>query len=68
MVKNLPANVRDTGWNPGWERSPGEGNGNLLQPSCLENPMDRGALQGSSWWDTSEHLLSRVRAVIISFA
>ena len=32
---------------PGLERSPGEGNGNLLQDSCLENPMDRGA-----WWTT----------------
>ena len=30
---------------PGLERSPGEGNGNLLKDSCLENPMDRGA-----WW------------------
>ena len=28
---------------PGWGRSPGGGNGNLLQYSCLENPMDRGA-------------------------
>ena len=27
---------------PGWGRSPGEGNGNLFQYSCLENPMDRG--------------------------
>ena len=32
---------------PGSERSPGEGNGNPLQYSCLENPMDRGA-----WWAT----------------
>ena len=32
---------------PGWGRSPGEGNGNPLQHSCLENPMDRGA-----WWTT----------------
>ena len=32
---------------PGWGRSPGEGNGNPLQYSCLENPMDRGA-----WWAT----------------
>ena len=32
---------------PGLERSPGEGNNNLLQYSCLENPMDKGA-----WWDT----------------
>ena len=32
---------------PGWGRSPGEGNGNPLQHSCLENPTDRGA-----WWAT----------------
>ena len=46
MVKNPPANagdVRDTGLIPGWGRSPGEGYGNLLQDSCLENPMDREA-------------------------
>ena len=45
MVKNLPANAgdeRDTGSIPGSERSPGVGNGNPLQYSCLENPMDRG--------------------------
>ena len=45
-VKNLPANagdVRDTGSIPGLGRSPEEGNGNPLQYSCLENPMDRGA-------------------------
>ena len=43
VVKNLPANVgdiRDSGLIPGSGRSPGEGNGNLLQYSCLENPMD----------------------------
>ena len=34
------------GWIPGLGRSPGEGNGNPLQYSCLENPMDRGAWQG----------------------
>ena len=48
VIKNLPANagdVRDTGSIPGWERSPGGGYGNPLQYSCLENPMDRGALQ-----------------------
>ena len=48
MVKNLPANageLRDTGSIPGLGRSPGGGNGNLLQYSCLENPMDREA-----WW------------------
>ena len=45
VVKNLPANadVRDTGSIRGLGRSPGEGNGNTLQYSCLENPMDRGA-------------------------
>ena len=46
MVKNLPANAgdaRDAGSIPGLERSPGEVNGNPLQYSCLENPMDRGA-------------------------
>ena len=36
-------NVRDLGSIPGWGRFPGEGNGNPLQYSCLENPMDRGA-------------------------
>ena len=35
--------TRDAGLNPGSERSPGEGNGNPLQYSCLGNPMDRGA-------------------------
>ena len=43
VVKNLLANAGDTGLIPGSGRSPGEGNGNLLQYSCLENPMDRGA-------------------------
>ena len=46
MVKNLSAtagDVRDTGLIPGSGRSPGEGHGNPLQYSCLENPMDRGA-------------------------
>ena len=45
-VKNPPANagdVRDVGSIPGLGRSPGERNGNTLQYSCLENPMDRGA-------------------------
>ena len=45
MVKNLPANAgdaRDTGSIPGLERSPGEGNGNPLQYSCLGNSIGRG--------------------------
>ena len=45
MVKNQPANAGDTGSVPGSEGSPGEENGNLLQYSCLENPMDRGSWQ-----------------------
>ena len=48
VVKNLPANAGDTGDSgliPGSTRSPGGGNGNTLQYSCLKSPMDRGA-----WW------------------
>ena len=41
LVKNPPANARDTGLIPGLERSPGEGNGNPCLYSCLENSMDR---------------------------
>ena len=43
VVKNLPASAQDTGTIPGSGGSPGEGNGNPLQYSCLEDPMDRGA-------------------------
>ena len=43
VVKNLLANEGDLSLIPGWGRSPGEGNGNSLQYSCLGNPMDRGA-------------------------
>ena len=48
VIKNLPASAGaegDTSSIPGLGRSPGEGKGNSLQYSCLENPMDRGA-----WW------------------
>ena len=48
VKKNPPASAGatgDAGSNPGLGRSPGEGNGNPLQYSCLGNPMDRGA-----WW------------------
>ena len=41
--KKSACNVEDLGSIPGWGRSPGEGNGNPLQYSCLENSMDRGA-------------------------
>ena len=59
VVKNLPANtgdLRDPGSVPGSGRSPGEGNGDPLQYSCLENPMDRGA-----WWATV-HGVAKSRA------
>ena len=42
-VKNLSAKAGDPGSILEWERSPGEGNGNPLQYSCLENPMNREA-------------------------
>ena len=47
MVKNLPVNAGDLSSITGSGRSPGEGNGNPLQYSCLEIPMDKGA-----WWAT----------------
>ena len=47
MVKDLPPNAGDLGLIPGLGRSPGEGNGDPLQYSCLENPMDRGAQQAT---------------------
>ena len=47
MVKNLPANAGDVSSILGLGRSPGEGNGNPLQYTCLENPMDR-----RTWWAT----------------
>ena len=46
-VKASAWNAGDSGSIPGLGRSPGEGTGNPLQYSCLENPMDRGA-----WWAT----------------
>ena len=45
--KASDCNAADPGSIPGLGRSPGEGNGNPLQYSCLENPMDRG-----TWWAT----------------
>ena len=62
MIKNPPASsgdMRDRDLIPGSGRSPGGGNGNPLQYSCLENPMDRGALwaivhKGPKELDTTE--------------
>ena len=61
MVKNPPANAGDAGSIPGSGRFPGVGNGNLLQYSHLENPMDSGALvctvhrAAKSWTWLTEH-------------
>ena len=55
-AKNPPANarsIRDTGLIPGLRRSPGEGNDNPLQYSCLGNPMDRGV------WQTMVHRVAK---------
>ena len=49
VVKNPPAKAGDMGLIPGLERSPGIGNGNSFQYSCLSIPMDRGA------WRTTVH-------------
>ena len=60
MVQNLPANTGDVGSIPGLERSPGEGNGNLVQYSCLEYPLteEPGGLQSMG--------LQRVRHDLVS--
>ena len=61
VVKNLPASAGVVGSIPGSRRSPGKGNGNPLQYSCLEHSMDRGAWLGYSSWgcevsDTTKQL------------
>ena len=53
MVKNSPANARDAGSIPESVRSPGVGNGNPLQYSCLENYTDRGA------WQATVHVVAK---------
>ena len=53
MMKNPPASTGEPGLFPGSRRSPGIGNGNPLQYSCLENSMDRGA------WRTTVHKVTK---------
>ena len=58
VVKNPPANagdIRGTGLVPGLGRCPGRGHGNLLQYSCLEKPMNRGA------WQATVHRVAKSR-------
>ena len=59
-IKNLPAKAGDVGLISGSGRFPGEGNGNPLQYSCLENPMDRGA-----WWATAQGV-TRVKPNLVT--
>ena len=72
VVKNLPASAgdaRDAASIPGWERSPGVGNGNPLQYSCLENSMDReawlAAIHGASesWTRLSTHTIPTTKMI-----
>ena len=53
MLKDPSANAGDMDSVPGWRRSPGEGNGDPLQYSCLGNPMDRGA------WRATVHKVAK---------
>ena len=52
--KESACNAGDAGSIPGSGRSPGGGNGNLLQHSCRENPMEKGAYRGYSPWGHKE--------------
>ena len=65
MVKNLLAIAEDTivvGWIPGSGRSPGGGNGNLLQYTCLENSKGRGAGQATVHRVTKSEIQLNVHA------
>ena len=53
LGKESACNAGNAGLIPGWERSPGEGNGNALQYSYLENPMNGGA------WQATIHLVTK---------
>ena len=57
-VKSLPAKWETQVQPLGWEDSPGERNGNPLQYSCLENPMDRGA------WQTTVHRVAKSQTLL----
>ena len=60
LVKESACNSGDLGLIPGLGGSPGEGNGNPLQYSCLENPMDRGA------WQATVYGVTRVRYDLVT--
>ena len=60
-VKASACNVGDLSSIPGWGRSPGEGNGNPCQYSCLENPLDGGA------WLATVHKVAKSRTGLSDF-
>ena len=60
-VKATACNAGDPGSIPGWGKSPGEGNGNPLQYSCLENPMEGGA------WEATVHGVAKSRTRLSDF-
>jgi len=69
VVENPPANagdVTDVGSIPGSERSPAEENGNLLQYSCLENLMDRGAWRAAVYRVTQSQIRRDLERVLDS--
>ena len=61
-IKESASNAGDMGSVPGLGRSPGEGNGNPLQYSCLENPMDRKA-----WWASKVHGVAKCQTQVSDF-
>ena len=63
-VKNLPANAEESGLNHGLQGSPGEGNGNPLQYSCLGNLMDGGALWGGGHKMFRHNLVTTIYIII----
>ena len=71
VCKESACSAGDLGLIPGLVRSPGEGNGNPLQCSCLENPMDRGAwratVHGSQDSDTNHHHRVFVLVIVYPF-
>ena len=70
--KESACSLGDLGLIPGFGRSPGDGNANPLQYSCLENPMENGSLvgyspQGRKELDTTERLHFHFHSIVASF-
>ena len=66
MIKKSTCNVEDLGLIPGLGRSPGEGHGNPLQDSCLENPHGQRTLEGYSPW--VEHDIATKHSIVSNFS